>query len=154
MKRWTATKDGEVVHGFDAEQSYIDDYLDRVVNARGFVTPPWWDETVVFHDVTHLETRPVLGFYKAANGHWVDGNAYLTVDRQSIPADGTTFALVTFEQKGPNAPAEIAFDVNGQVVIETLGSAKSASLEITSRNPGDRITVRALDLAVTIVVED
>lgn len=151
--KWAAVKGGVVVHShFDATQEVIDRAVEALANSE--VTPEWYDADVEFVDVSGVDPRPTIGFYKAANGRWVDGNPHLTTDRPAIPADGVTAATVTFTQKGPGAPAEVVFDVNGQVVTETLGAAKSAMVTVTSTNPGDRITVGVLDLAVTILVED
>jgi hypothetical protein len=151
MQRWAVTNStGEVVHGFDADQSFVDDFENKVVDS-GVETPSWWSDTVDFHNVTGIDPRPTVGFF-LVEGAWVDGTPRLQTDRRTIPANNTTAAKVTFTQQGPQAPASVDFELNGQVVTERLVNG-AAAVNITSANPGDVLTVRAGGLSVTITVE-
>lgn len=152
LRTWAVLRDSIVVDMFDAGLDLVDNFVERVVDNTGVVTPPWYDATVEFVDVTDVEPRPMSGFYKASNGRWVDGNPSLVADRYTIPADGTTAATVTFSQKGPQAPVEVTFDVNGQTVTESL-TADKATVEVVSTNPGDEIVVSTGGSSVTIQVE-
>jgi hypothetical protein len=83
------------------------------------------------------------GWYRAGNGVLADGRPTLTADRQTIPPDGTTAAVVTYSRSGPDTPAAVGFTVNGtasQLVNLTDGRA---SIEVTSSHAGDSITVEA-----------
>lgn len=153
LKQWVAVDAGVIVHaGFSAPQSYIDDYDKNIVERSDITTPPWYHEGVTFLDVTDMNPKPSTDWFLDASGAWLNGNASLTVNRTTIPADGTTIAVVTFAQKGPKAPAKVKFNVNGQEVEENLANGV-ATLEITSVNPGDVIEVKARNQTVTITVE-
>lgn len=63
MRKWAVVNAaGEVVHGFDAEQEFIEEFTERIVERDDVTTPDWWDDGIEFHDVTDLEVRPTLGF--------------------------------------------------------------------------------------------
>lgn len=152
IKSWVPVDGDVVVHyGFDAAQSYIDNYEAQVVEREDRTTPPWYHEGVTFLDVTAMNPKPTLGSFKQGN-QWLDGNPSLTVDDASIPADGAAVAKVTFTQKGPQAPANVTFDVNGQLVPQALANGV-ATLDVTSTNPGDVIIVHVGELSVMINVE-
>lgn len=70
----------------------------------------------------------------------------LTTDRESIPADGATPAVVTFESG--RAPAEVAFDVNGTQVTEPVVEGR-AQVEVVTTTAGP-VVVTCEGLAVTI----
>lgn len=109
-----------------------------------------------------LTVRPLPDDAAAGPGWTYDGTTYapppvrqMTVDRASIPADGTTPAVVTYADTHPDAPASVTFTVNGatQTVTTTKGTA---ALDVVSTTPGDTITVTvdALPAAtLTIVTE-
>lgn len=147
---WAAVDNNMVVSGFDAPESF--DFVEDVVNVAGLTTPAWWHAEVEFVDVTTVSPRPTIGWYRDGNGNWIDGTVSLTSDRPSIPADGTTFATITFKQKGPKAPAKVRFSVNGTEAEDPLVNG-SAVLTVTSTNPGDQILVTAGGASVTILVE-
>lgn len=151
-KHWVAVENNIVVHsGFQAPQSYVDNYTELVVDREDRQTPPWYNANVRFVDVTDLNPRPVTGWYKTPTG-WADGNPKLEANKLSIPADGATTSTVTFSQVGPKTPAKIKFNVNNQEVEETLVNGV-ATVDVTSTNPGDLVVVSAVDLSVTITVE-
>ena len=78
----------------------------------------------------------------------------LSIDRQTIPADGTTAALVTYRDTHDDAPASVTFTVNGvdQAVDVTDGVAE---LEVTGTVPGRiEVTVDALPDQRVITVEE
>lgn len=153
LRQWAAVDGTVIVHGgFDAPQEYVDDYVDRVVDRADLTTPPWWHEGVEFLDVTGMTPRPMVGWFRVGNGPWMDGNPSLTASRLSIPADSTTAAVVTFAQKGPNAPASVEFNVNG--VKSTVALANdTASVEVVSATAGDLITVAVGSLSVQVEVQ-
>lgn len=152
LKQWAAVKGDVVVHGFDAPQELIDNFKSNIVDPAHVTTPPWYDSTVEFLDVTGLDPRPWDGYYRTADGTWHNGNPTLTASRDSIPADGNTPAFVIFAQSGPAAPAQVTFVVNGQEVAEPLSNGK-ATVEVVSVNPGDTVTVSVGKRSVVIAVE-
>lgn len=151
MRNWIVVTTGNVVvHGFGGTVEVAESALERVA-AMGSV-PDWYEDNLTLSDATDLDPRPTVGWYKAGNGRWMDGNPTLITDRYTIPANGNTAATVTFTQKGPQAPTEVTFDVNGQTVTETLVADK-ATVEVVSTNPGDEIVVSTGGSSVTIQVE-
>lgn len=74
----------------------------------------------------------------------------LTVDRDSIPADGATAAVVTFESG--LAPAEVSFDVNGEVVTEDVVDG-TAAIEVVADIPGP-VALACEGLTVTITATE
>lgn len=153
LKTWVAVESNLVVHGpFQAPQEYIDSYTEQVVDRTDRVTPEWYNEHVIFVDVTALDPSPVTGWFKATNGAWVDGNPTLLASRNTIPADGVTTALITFMQKGPKVPIKVKFNVNGQEIEENVVNGQ-ASIEVTSINGGDVIEVKVRNQIVVITVE-
>lgn len=80
----------------------------------------------------------------------------LTVDRVTIPADGTTVAVVTYTDTHDDAPASVVFTVNGATKTVTLTAAGNAVLDVASSTADDTITVTVDALpeaSVTITVE-
>lgn len=142
MKSWAVVSNDQVVTGFDGTVEFVES-MDR---------PIWWPEDSEILDITGIEPRPVIGFYRSGN-EWFDGNPRMGTDRQTIPADGVTAAKITFTQKGPNAPKTVVFSVNGQNMDEVLSSEGLAVCEVVSSNSGDIIMVSAEGISVPIRVE-
>lgn len=154
MKDWVALNtSGIVVGAFSAEQDFVDNFETVVVDDRSKSTPSWYADGAEFYDVTGVEPRPLLGWYRTSAGAWADGNPSLTADRYRIPADGSTAALVTFRQKGPKTPSKVTFNVNGVDAEDNLANGE-AVLTVTSVNPGDVIAVSAAGQVINIRVED
>jgi hypothetical protein len=152
-KKWVVLdRDNYVVHGFDATEYFVSSFVERVVEREDLSTPPWYSRGIQFVNVDNLPNRPVVGFYRANNGDWLDRRPNISVDRDLIPADGKTAATVTYEDYTPSAPPYVTFDVNGSRVEEYVLNG-TASIEITSASPSDRITVGVEDFSVTIDVE-
>lgn len=74
----------------------------------------------------------------------------LTVDRDGIPADGATPAVVTY--MSGRAPAEVTFDVNGASTVEPVAGG-TAQIEVTAAAPGP-VTVSCQGLSVTITATE
>lgn len=75
----------------------------------------------------------------------------LTVDRASIPANGTTAAVVTYRDTFPDGPASVTFTVNGVAQAVTVTNSE-ALLDVVSSTPGDTIEVTVGELSTTITV--
>lgn len=60
---------------------------------------------------------------------------HVSTDRETIPADGTTFATVTYYDGNTNAPASVKFNVNG-VTATAAVTNRRASVEVASNTPG------------------
>lgn len=99
---------------------------------------------------------PVGPGWRLVSGSWVEPpRRDLTIDRTSIPANGTTPAVVTYTDTHDDAPTSVVFTVNGATDTVTVVDG-AAVLEVVSTTAGDTITVTvdALpDAAVTITVE-
>jgi hypothetical protein len=74
----------------------------------------------------------------------------LTTDRSTIPADGTTAAVVTYN--APAATGSVTFDVNGATATEQLVDG-TAAIEVTATAAGP-ITVACEGLTATIQAEE
>lgn len=76
----------------------------------------------------------------------------LTAEPQSIPADGSATALVSYRNTFDDAPAQVTFDVNG--VTETVAlDDGTAELEVVATTPG-LLTITCDDLVLTITAEE
>ncbi len=66
----------------------------------------------------------------------IDGpNPGLTADRGAIPADGATFATVTYVTGEPDPPGTVTFAVNGAFGEVAVVDGR-AELEVVAGNPG------------------
>lgn len=73
----------------------------------------------------------------------------LAPNRATIPADGTTPAVITY--RSGRAPAQTTFDVNGVTVTEPVVDG-TASIEVVTAQPGP-ITITCEGLQATITAE-
>lgn len=106
--------------------------------------------TLRVHDLEDAElvARVRDSFCHVADGQLVVEGPHpdLSADRDAIPADDTTPALVTY--RSGRAPATVTFDVNGATVTEDTRDG-AAAIEVTADAPGP-ITVTCQGLAVHI----
>lgn len=72
----------------------------------------------------------------------------LYADKQSIVADDTDVATVTYLNEYADAPIEVTFDVNGATTTESVVNAK-AEIQVTAANPGS-IVVTCEGMTVNI----
>lgn len=70
MKTWVPVNAGTIVHyPFQADDDYIANYGERVVDPAHLMTPDWYTKTTAFVDVTGVDPLPTIGF-TLSNGQW------------------------------------------------------------------------------------
>lgn len=139
---WALINDGVV-----SNTIVIDGATAAAFRARGV-----WPPEQVEVDITELDPRPGIGWAYDGAFHAPSSPPALVSDRDAIPADGATVAVVTYSNTRDDAPAEVTFTVNGTASTVTL-DAGTAELDVVAVAPG-QITVECDGLTVTITAEE
>lgn len=71
MKTWAvADSDGVIVDVFQADQDFIDNFEERVVEPDHIATPPWYGKGESIYDITDVDPLPGLGWYSVGENRW------------------------------------------------------------------------------------
>jgi len=147
---WAVVEDtGEVSNVLVGDQDFIDQL--RADIAKPDVDTGDYHHRQEFIDVTDLDPQPGVGWLHLQGTFML--RTAVTVDRDTIPADGTTAATVTYKDNTPGATGSVVFDVNG-VAHDPLPLAAdgTASIQVVSESAGDRIRVACGDAGASIEV--
>lgn len=109
-----------------------------------------WQRAVNLDALTQ-EHRPAIGWIFHRGRGYVPP-AEISVDRESIPADGKTVATVTYRDNALAPAAEVPVDVNGAESQLHL-TAGVGEVAVASSTAGDTVVVRIAGSSVSVAVK-
>lgn len=145
MREWALVR-GNVVENVivvdDDDHGFAPDYVGRDDND--------FERAV---DLSTLEVQPSIGWVFRRGIGYVPP-AVIAVDRDTIPANGTTAATVTYTDNRAAPADHVTFVVNGEEQDPPVPLVDGkASITVASSTAGDTVTVSAEGLGVSIEVE-